>query len=128
MHVINHYTSTPDIISVLLERWAARTRRRGEASLAEDLLHAIILLVEIVVHLGHVLDADTVGNHLERVDLILLDLVEQVVPVHVHGSLAVADETDAALHQRTCFGLAGKSCCSDLSICLPMLKWLVYPT
>lgn len=86
---------------VLLESWATLTCRLREASLYVDLLHAVILLVKVVIHLSHVLHTDTVSDHLERVNLILLDLVQQVVPVHVNRSLAVTDESDTALHQRT---------------------------
>ena len=86
---------------VLLEGRTALTSGLREASLYVNLLHAVILLVEIVVHLGHVLHTDTVSDHLERVNLVLLDLVQQVVPVHVNRSLAVANESDTALHQGT---------------------------
>jgi hypothetical protein len=95
---------------VHLQLRAACTRRRRDASLDEDLLHAIILLIEVVVHLGHVLDADTVCDHLEGINLSLLNLVEQFVPVLVDGSLAVTDESDTAFHQGAYRRLV--ECCS----------------
>jgi hypothetical protein len=98
------------LYSINLQLRAALTRRRREASLGEDLLHAIVLLVEVVIHLGHVLDADTVCNHLEGINLSLLNLVEQFVPVLVNGSLAVTDESDTTFHQGAYRGLV--ECCT----------------
>lgn len=82
-----------------LERRAARACGLRELGLAEDLLHAIVLLVEGVVNLGHILDADTVGDHLQGVNLALLDHLEKLLPVEVDGCLSVTDKTDTALHQ-----------------------------
>lgn len=38
-------------------------------------------------------------EHDVGVEFAVLDHFEQGLPVHVHGSLAVADEADAALHE-----------------------------
>jgi hypothetical protein len=86
-------------LSVFRQRRAALARRSRKASLDVHLLHPIVLLVELLVHLGHVLHADAVGHHFQRVDFFLLELFQQAVPVHVDGRLAVADEADAALHE-----------------------------
>jgi len=82
-----------------LEGRAASTCGLRELGRAEDLLHAIILLVKGVVDLGHVLDADTVGDHLQGVDLAFLDHLEKLLPVEVDGCLSVANKADTALHQ-----------------------------
>jgi len=78
---------------------AAGTCGLRELGRAEDLLNAIILLVKGVVDLGHVLDADTVGDHLQGVDLAFLDHLEKLLPVEVDGCLSVTDEADTTLHQ-----------------------------
>ena len=82
-----------------LEGRAVRACRLRELGCAEDLLHAILLLVKGVVYLGHVLDADAVGDHLQGVDLAFLDHLEKLLPVEVDGCLSVADKTNTALHQ-----------------------------
>jgi hypothetical protein len=99
--------------SICLQLRAALARRRREASLDVDLLHAIVLLVEVVVHFGHVLDANTVCDHLEGINLALLNLIEQFVPVLVDGSLAVTDEADTAFHQGAWRGLV-ESCATKI--------------
>jgi hypothetical protein len=87
------------VVGKSLESRAAGACGLRELGLAVDLLHAIILLVECIVDLGHVLDADTVGDHLHGVDLALLDHFEKLLPVEVDGCLSVADKADTALHQ-----------------------------
>jgi len=42
-----------------------------------------------------------VGDHLERVDLAALDLLEEHLPVEVNRGLTVTDEADTALHEST---------------------------
>jgi hypothetical protein len=87
------------VVGKSLESRAARACGLRELGLAVDLLHAIILLIEGVVDLGHILDADTVSNHLQGVDLALLDHLEELLPVEMDGCLSVTDEADTALHQ-----------------------------
>lgn len=82
-----------------LERRALLRRRETEPGLDKDLLHVVLLLVEGVVHLIEVLEANAVGNHLHRCDLLILDHLEERFPVEVDGCLAVANEADAALHE-----------------------------
>lgn len=71
-----------------------------ELGLNVDLLHAILLLIELVVDLVEVLHANTVSNHLQRVDLAFLDHLKKLLPVEVDRCLSVADQADTALHQR----------------------------
>lgn len=83
-----------------LEGRAASACRCRKLGLDEDLLHAILLLVEHVVNLFEVLDVDTVGHHLQGIDLALLDHLQKLLPVEVDGCLSVADKADTTLHQR----------------------------
>ena len=39
-------------------------------------------------------------DHLQRINVTLLDQFEQLFPVHVHRPLSVADEADTMFHQR----------------------------
>ena len=39
------------------------------------------------------------ADHLERIDLALLDHLQERLPVQVDGRLAVTNEADTALHQ-----------------------------
>jgi hypothetical protein len=39
-------------------------------------------------------------DHLQRINVTLLDQFEQLFPIHVHRRLSVADEADATFHQR----------------------------
>lgn len=87
-------TLVPRQLGAALARWRAEPRG------GKHLLHAILLLLELVVDLVEVLERDAVADHLERVDLPVLDHLEERLPVEVHGCLAVADEADAALHER----------------------------
>lgn len=59
----------------------------------------IRILVEFPVQEIHLLDGDAVREHEVGVELAVLDRLEEGLPVHVHGGLAVADEADAALHE-----------------------------
>lgn len=59
----------------------------------------IRILVELLVQDIHLLDGDTVREHEVGVELAVLDHLEEGLPVHVHGRLAVADEADASLHE-----------------------------
>lgn len=81
------------------ELWAASCRRRREFRLNEDLLHAILLLVKLVIGLVNLRDIDAMRDHLERVNLATVDHLAELIPVLVDGGLAVADEADATLHQ-----------------------------
>lgn len=79
---------------------AALASRLREAGLDVDLLHTVLLLVELVVDLVEILHADTVSDHLQRVNLAFLDVLEQLLPVEVDGCLSVANQADTTLHQR----------------------------
>lgn len=84
-----------------LQRWASLAWRGTESGLHEYLLHAIGLVLKLVVYLVEIFHSDTVRNHLERVDLPILDHLEKRLPVEVHRRLAIADEADTAFHQGT---------------------------
>jgi hypothetical protein len=93
-----------------LEFRASLARREAVLRLDEHLLHAILLLVEGVVHSSQILETHAVRNHLHGCDLLVLDHLEEGLPVFVDGRLAVTDEADAALHERAdveVVGLAG---------------------
>lgn len=81
--------------------WATSTWWCREFGLDKDLLHAILLLLELVVNLVEVLNTNSVGDHLERVDPAALDLLEKVLPVKLNWGLTVADEANTALHDGT---------------------------
>lgn len=85
--------------SIPRKRGTPLARRSGEPGLGEDLLHAVLAAVEDGVDLVEVLEADAVGDHLQGVEVTGLDHGQQVVPVLVHGGLAVADQADAAFHE-----------------------------
>jgi hypothetical protein len=93
------FKSSHRFLSESLEGRAAGARRSRELGLAEDLLHAVLLLVEAVVDLGHILHGDTMGDHLQGVDLAFLDHLQEFLPVEVDGCLSVTDKADTALHQ-----------------------------
>lgn len=99
-HTKTQQDQHPNLIR--LQRRAPLARRQGEARLYVHLLHAVVLLVKVGVHPRHVLHAHAVRHHLQRFELLLLDPLQQVLPVHVHGCLAVADQADAALHEGAC--------------------------
>lgn len=75
------------------------TRRSRVLRLDEHLLEALLALVEEFVDLLHVLEPDSVTDHVKRVDLVLADELQEVVPVLVDGGLAITDQTDTGLHQ-----------------------------
>lgn len=96
--LIHHHTLKP---LFRLPHWrGAGAGRCREARLHVHLLHAVCLFVERIIALVKILDVDTVCDHLERVNLALLDTGEQVLPVEVDGCLAIADKADTALHER----------------------------
>ena len=39
-------------------------------------------------------------DHLQSINVTLLDQLEQLFPIHVHRPLSVADEADTTFHQR----------------------------
>jgi len=80
--------------------WAALAWWCGELGLDVDLLHTVFLLVELVVDLVEILDTNSVGNHLERVDLTALNLLKKLLPVEVDWSLTVTNEANTTLHER----------------------------
>ncbi len=67
------------------------SRWRGELGLGKDLLHCIGPCLKLVIHLIQVLKPNTVGHHLERVQVTLLNHLQELVPVLVDGSLAVSN-------------------------------------
>lgn len=77
--------------------------------LDEDLLQAVLVLVELVVDLIQVLETDAVRHHLQRIELALLDLLHELVPVLVDWSLTIANEADTTLHQRADVEVVGLS-------------------
>lgn len=84
---------------VARELGAARSSRERELRLNEHLLHRFVLGLELVVDLVQVLQSDAVGDHLHGVQLAGLDHLEQVLPVLLYRSLAIANEAHATLHQ-----------------------------
>lgn len=67
--------------------------------------------VEYAINLIHIIDPDTMRQHGQGISLALANHLQQGFPVQVDGSLAVADETDPALHESTnveVVGLEGK--------------------
>lgn len=69
--------------------------------LDKDLLQAVLVLVELVVDLVEIVELDAVRNHLQRVQLALLDLPQKFLPVLVDGRLSISNETNSTLHQRS---------------------------
>lgn len=67
--------------------------------LHKNLLDTIFVVFELVVNLVEVLQADTVGNHLKRIQLPGLYVLHQLLPVQVNWRLPVTDQSDTALHQ-----------------------------
>ena len=94
---------------VRFQRRRARRRRVREPRLHEYLLHVVAALVENLVHLVHLLDLAPVREHLVRVRLAVPDHLQQLLPVEVHGRLAVADEPDPALHERADVEVVGEA-------------------
>lgn len=87
--------------------------REREPRLDKDLLHPVLVPLELVVHLVEVVERDAVRNHLQRVQRAAAHLFEEAAPILVHGGLAVADEADAALHEG-----------ADVEVvCLPPVSW-----
>jgi hypothetical protein len=41
------------------------------------------------------------GDHMQRMDLLLLNILQEVFPVFLDRSLSIAMETDSRLHQGT---------------------------
>lgn len=78
---------------------AAFARWCREFGLDVHLLHTVCLRLKLVVDLVELVDRDTVGDHLEGVDLALLNHHQQLLPVEVYGRLAVSDEANTALHK-----------------------------
>lgn len=74
------------------------TGRERVLGLHKDLLQAILVLVELVVDLGQVLQGNPVRNHLQGIDLAPLYLLHELLPVLVDRCLAVSDEPNASLH------------------------------
>ena len=75
-------------------RWGRKPRFH------EHLLHIVLPLVELLIHLIQVLDADSVRHHLQRVELPGLDLLQQAFPVLMRRGLPVANESDPTFHER----------------------------
>lgn len=82
-----------------LQRRRPLRRRVREPRLHKHFLQVIRILVELLVQDIHLLDGDTVREHEVGVELAVLDHLQEGLPVHVHGGLAVADEADATLHE-----------------------------
>ena len=59
-----------------------------------------LLSSELVVDFVQLLELDAMRDHLQRINVTLLDQFEQLFPVHVHRHLSVADEADTMFHQR----------------------------
>ena len=59
-----------------------------------------LLSSELVVDPVQLLELDAMRDHLQRINVTLLDQFEQLFPVHVHRPLSVADEADTMFHQR----------------------------
>ena len=60
----------------------------------------LFLVLELVVDLVEILHSYSVSNHLEWIDLALLNTLEKVLPVEMNWRLAVANESNSALHYR----------------------------
>lgn len=79
--------------------WRSGTWRERMLRLNENLLEAVLMIIELVVNLVQILEANAVGNHLKGFQLALLDLLHQFVPVLVYGCLTVANQSNSSLHQ-----------------------------
>ena len=70
--------------------------------MTKEMFVDLLSLLELVIDLVQILDPDTMGHHLQRIDLAALNALEEVFPVEVDGCLAIADEADSTLHERAC--------------------------
>jgi hypothetical protein len=77
-----------------------RIFRKRKLRLYKHFLHAILARFKLGIDLVHILNPNSMRNHLQRIQLSRFQPVHQIVPVHVNGCLAVSDEFDAALHER----------------------------
>ena len=65
----------PGQLRAILGRWET------PLGLNKDLLHAILLLLELVVDFVQVFKANTVGDHLHGGDLLVLNHLQERLPV-----------------------------------------------
>lgn len=68
-------------------------------SLHEDLLHTHLSLIETGIQFLHVFQADPVGHHIQRIDIVRLNEVHEVLPILVNRSLPITHKVNACLHQ-----------------------------
>lgn len=68
--------------------------------LDKDLLQTVLVLVEFVIDLVQIVEQDSVRDHLQRIQLSILDLLHEMLPVLVHWGLTVTNKANTALHQR----------------------------
>ena len=65
----------------------------------KNLLDIRLALIEQVIDHLHVFKLEPVGDHVQGMDLVLLDILQEVIPVLLHRSLSIANKTDPSLHQ-----------------------------
>jgi len=90
----------PHSLPIRLQRRTALTWRIAESCLHKRLLHilALAMLIEDIVDDIQLVDGHAVRDHIEGVELAVLDHLEELFPVFVYRRLTVADEADTALH------------------------------
>lgn len=69
--------------------------------LDKDLLDTSLAMIKQFVQFVHILQADAMGYNIQWIDLTLLDLLEEILPILLNWSLAIANEPDTCLHQST---------------------------
>lgn len=70
------------------------------SSLQIDLLHSLAL-VESFVDFFNIFKSKSMGYHVERVDLSLLNEVHEMFPILVYWSLAISNQAYTGFHQGT---------------------------
>ena len=78
-----------------------------ELGLNKDLLYRIFLGIKLMIDLINVLKTEPMGEHLSWVQLPLLNLGQQRLPVLLHGCLGISDQADTALHHSTNIEVVG---------------------
>lgn len=67
--------------------------------LHEDLLHSHLSLIEHLIQFLHVFQSDPVGHHIQRIDIVCLNEMHEVLPVLVDRGLPITHKVNTCLHQ-----------------------------
>lgn len=67
--------------------------------LHEDLLHAHISLIENRIQFLHVFQTDSVGHHIQWIDIVRLNEMHEVFPILLDRSLSITHKVNTCLHQ-----------------------------